>query len=92
MQGIFIYHMTCHFFVQDVDEHCSALFFFLQWFQDEMQSVRYFQPPCLNGLVQYSFKGPNSLKTATVTPLRPYGLQVWRETTKKGDHKYPFQS
>ena len=48
-----------------------------------MQSVRYFQPPCLNGLVQYSFKGPNSLKTATATPLRPYGLQVWRETTKK---------
>lgn len=54
-----------------------------------MESVRYFQPPCLSGLVQYSFKGHNSLKTATATPLPQYGLQVWKKQ-QKVDHKYLF--
>lgn len=47
-----------------------------------MESVGYFQPPCLSGLVQYSFKGHNSLKTASATPLLPYGLQVRRINRK----------
>lgn len=75
MQGIFIHHRRCGW---------TLLYFIfcLQWCQDEMESVRYFQRPCLIGLVQYSFKGHNSLKTATATPLPPYGLQVWIKQEK----------
>jgi len=55
----------------------------LQWFEDEMEPVRYFQPPCLSGLVQSSFKGHYSLTTATANPLDSIWITGLEETTSR---------
>lgn len=49
-----------------------------------MESLRYFQPPCLSGLNQYSFKGQNCLKNCYCRLSPP---RIWftglEETTKR---------
>lgn len=50
-------------------------FFFSSFFLEKTETLRYFQTPCLSGLVEYSLKGTDTLAVQKL-PLRLPGI-IW---------------
>lgn len=63
---------------------CFSVFLVFFFFFEKMEPLRYFQAPCLSGLVEYSLKGKHcgSSNAAIAAPQHPYGWQVWKKAAE----------